>query len=124
MKLRKYEKSKQNIRILYLDYYYGLNSSDNFSNLINKLRNFEESSIDHFVKIFSRIKTDSSFIMCVVPSKKIKKRKSGIREMCLRLLKKLPIENGLHILHRVSNITPDSIRYGSHQSMNNFIVWI
>ena len=32
--------------------------------------------------------------------------------MCLRLLKKLPIENGLHILHRVSNITPDSIRYG------------
>ena len=82
MKLRKYEKSKQNIRILYLDYYYGLNSSDNFSNLINKLRNFEESSIDHFVKIFSRIKTDSSFIMCVVPSKKIKK-KNLVLEKCV-----------------------------------------
>tara|TARA_B100001059_G_C17660234_1_gene489089 strand:+ start:295 stop:831 length:537 start_codon:yes stop_codon:yes gene_type:complete len=112
MKLINHEKSKKNINILYINNYYALNTDDDFSILINELRKFDDYSINYFVKLLSKIKINSNYLICVVPSKKIKGRKSGIREMCIRLLKKLPIENGLHLLHRVSDITPDSIRYG------------
>ena len=92
MKLTKHEKSSENIKIYYLDEYYE-NSKNEFSENIKKLREMDENSINYFYKILQRLKFKKNFSICVVPSKKINERKSGIRELCIKLQKKLNLDN-------------------------------
>ena len=108
MKLQTHHKSTKLIIIKYIDQYFPKSryeSQDDFSKNIIELKNKNNNYIDIFFHLLKgKIKKNPKTVICVVPSSKIAKRESGIRELAFKLKNYCQLTTGLQILHRGKDI--------------------
>ena len=114
MKLLKHEKSNEKIDIRYLNHYLPTRlEQDDFSKKIIGLKNREIDCIDYFFQILkNKVAKKPNVTICVVPSSKVEKRASGIRDLAMKIKNYCNLTLGLQILHRRTNITPQHKRIG------------